>query len=576
MTETSVRISGAFEESVTTSTRSDNNTTIIELSEFENANTKVPPLVTGTVYQTESLPDDPKYYIDGCPSHDSFRVAGGLESHDEDLEALLNVDKCLKSKVTNILMKNPWLASKIIKSPRHTGLFVGAKERFEHIESKFKHLNKVGELAMEFPTELTIDEARKRAAKIVRVVTTTAVGGAAHFGDQHNPKSTTKRELAAANAPSAINVIIADPITDNKYAEIVEAIRPMVHSCTENVVDSDVSLWDVLLVPLTETQTSQRSNKFLLVHALNSSLADAATFYKIRGMLSADHQIEALDPTRIENLDEIKERLLGEDPNYMRSGGIHAGIAKNLARVGFGKKFHNTTSVWTIDEAKIDAMKECHELCMAGEIENGDDEPPVPYVTTNDILTSWFFRDNQDAAIGNLLADMRGKDPQVPTDKAGNYQAEIVYNTRNKAEDGKTAAWIRASVKRKDELLKRHGEHKLPGNKTLLGGWSKPAPGVTTVTNWSSLCTTLALEHDGKFLLKPEAHLPLRLEHNGTHALIGWNHLLIFRYNEDKLGVLVSAPESKTEDEDLPLDRPALFPAPTKNGKVLGATDPVD
>jgi hypothetical protein len=292
---------------------------------------------------------------------------------------------------------------------------------------------------MEFPTELTEDEAKKLSQNIVRIVTTTAAGGAAMFGLQQNNASTTSRELAASLAPSAMSVIIADPITDNTYAEIVETVRPMLHSNTESVVgrsslssssssssiSCSSSLWDVLLIPLAK-------------------------------------------------------RLL------------RVGIGATPSSLDHPKIPSNQTSLWTINDDKIMAIKEAHKLKAVIEgnssIANKDEtvdvdvEPSVPYISTNDILASWFLSQNRDAVIGCLLADLRGRDPEIPSNMAGNYQAEIVYNTRSssnnnnnnkahKSKDNLTPAWIRASVQRKEELLKRHGDRDLRGTLALSGGF---------------------------------------------------------------------------------------------------------
>ncbi len=539
-------IAASFADTVITEAGEDDKTTI-EFSDFEqHARAKLPPLATATVYETELLPENKRHYA--YDRHDSFHsISGDNDDSDDDddddadddenLARLRNVDNCLKKKVTEILLKNPWLASKIVQKPN-------------------------GRLAMKFPTTLSREEAEKRSLKVVRVMTTIAAGRDGSFSSP----STTRRALAASQAPSAMDVIIADPITEDTYQEIVDSIRPMLHASTESAIKQNCSLWNVLLIPLRVKSTFAWSNKFLLVHSLDSCLADPATLYKIYGMLSADKLVEKLDPNRCKHLENIKNELLGGDPNFLRSKGVQAGNTKRKAMKMLNSEVFNCrTSVWTVNDERIEMIKERHRMKQwigNNDILSLDEEPEVEYISTNDILTSWFLSKNRDATIGCLLADIRGRDPNVYPSKAGNYQAEIVYNTRDeKFHDARTPSWIRASLKRvNDEKLKRHDDRNLPGFNTLSGGLSKKAPGATIVSNWSSLCQTLALEHDGGFLLKPGIHLPILMEaHNGFYPSIGWRSMVIFRYTEDKLGVVLTAPPSCTRGHHIPLDRPAVF-----------------
>lgn len=539
------------------------NTTVIELSVFENANSKLPPTVTGTVYQVQAGTDDSGNY-------ESY--ADVDDGEETSLELLLSVEKYLKTKAAEILRQNPWLASKIIKNPNDNN---SIKAKMKNMKIKVKNMNVVGKLAIEFPTQMTEEECTERVRKVVRVVTTVAAGGdaAAKLTD-----STTSKEMASSCSPSALDIIIADPITENTYAEIVESVRPMLHASTESVVGSESgSLWDIILIPLTESTTSHWKNKFLLVHSLNHSLADGATLYKIYSMLSADRPVERLYPTREIDFDRIKKEKLGGDPNFLRSTAAMSGIAKRLVRFGFGSNpsinpniAPNQTSMWTVDEEKIRAIKEEYKTKIgerttegSGEDTNNNgnekedtDEPSVPFLSTNDILTSWFLRQNIDAATGCMIVDMRGRHPDISPNLAGNYEAEIIYNAPC---DVETPAWIRASLTRPDGLLKRVKNRDLPGTKTLSGGLSKGAPGNSIVTNWSSLYETVILKQKGDIELLPETHLPILLQHHGVLNSIGWNMLVVFRLSEDKVGLLVMAPPSATEGQQAPVDRPALI-----------------
>mmetsp|Transcript_14164 Transcript_14164/g.15387 ORF Transcript_14164/g.15387 Transcript_14164/m.15387 type:complete len:533 (+) Transcript_14164:54-1652(+) len=523
-------------------------TTFIELSSFENATSNDPPTVTGTVYQA---------VVPKISDGDSEHFVGNKEMC---LELLSNVETNLKTKAAEILQKNPWLASKVIKNPKYT-----MKDKLINSKNKINRKNNSvkigsGKYGIEFQTELTKEECQKCVNKIVRIVTTVAAGGSS----ARLTESTSSKEYTKSTLPSAMDIIIADPITENTYTEIVELVRPFVHASTDSVVDSSDGniLWDIILIPLTDSETSFWNYKFLLVHSLNHSLADSNTFYKIYSMLSSNRPVEQLNPTRKVNLDRIKEEILGDDPNFLRSPASMASIAKRLVRVGIGSNPSsdlnippNQTSIWTVDEKKIQSIKD--EYKTRKEKEENSIESSSPFLSTNDVLTSWFLRQNKDSPIGCLKVDMRSRHPDISPNLAGNYDAEIIYNNPDDVETG----MIQASINRPDGKMKRVNdqEKELPGAKELYGNLSTSAPGNSVVTNWSQYYETVKLKQNDEVELEPELHLPIYLQHHGMLNSIGWNRLVVFRWSEDKVGLLVMAPPSATNGENVPVNRPKMM-----------------
>lgn len=187
-------------------------TTFIQLSSFENATSQDPPTVTGTVYQAVV----PKINDD-----DSEHFVGNREMC---MKLLSNVETHLKTKAAEILQQNPWLLSKVIKNPKYT-----MKDKLINGKCKINRKNnsaKIGssKYGIEFPTELTKEECQKCVSKIVRIVTTVAAGGAS----ARLTESTSSNEFTKSYSPSAMDIIIVDPITENTYTEIVELVRPFV------------------------------------------------------------------------------------------------------------------------------------------------------------------------------------------------------------------------------------------------------------------------------------------------------------------------------------------------------------
>ena len=56
---------------------------------------------------------------------------------------------------------------------------------------------------------------------------------------------------------------------------------------------------------------------FALIVSMNHTLGDGHTYYKLYGMLSADTDIEVLNPVRVAGFEEAKTEVIGEKENAM-------------------------------------------------------------------------------------------------------------------------------------------------------------------------------------------------------------------------------------------------------------------
>ncbi|OEU15907.1 hypothetical protein FRACYDRAFT_240602 [Fragilariopsis cylindrus CCMP1102] len=141
--------------------------------------------------------------------------------------------------------------------------------------------------------------------------------------------------------------------------------------------------------------------------------------------------------------------------------------------------------VWTVDEKKVQEIKDEYETKK--EDESNDEPVAVPFLSTSDILSSWFLRQNKDALVGCMVVDMHSYYPDIAPNAAGNYQAEIMYNTSC---DVEIPVLIRELLTRPNGILKRvNNDQELPGAKILSGGLSlknlTSAPGNSIVNDWS-------------------------------------------------------------------------------------------
>jgi hypothetical protein len=100
-------------------------------------------------------------------------------------------------------------------------------------------------------------------------------------------------------------------------------------------------------------------------------------------MLSADAEVEALDPVRVTGFEEAKTEVIGEEEQAMfASAGLGLGIVGTYVGAKVTRREPQNVCIHAVDPAWV-----------AQEKARAKDEGQVPFISTNDALTSWFFRE---------------------------------------------------------------------------------------------------------------------------------------------------------------------------------------
>ncbi|GAB5353428.1 hypothetical protein AAMO2058_000035500 [Amorphochlora amoebiformis] len=234
------------------------------------------------------------------------------------------------------------------------------------------------------------------------------------------------------------------------------------------ILNKDENVFQFSLVKQTsvaENKGEKINSKFAIVTSLCHCVGDGRTFYRIRNMLDLKTKIVSLDATRIPDrifVGELRAALGREESNIVTSWGVvlnHAtGLLMTLIKGKAISRLFKVNMDWVKSQKKI-------------QIKAGNKD--VPYVSTNDIVTSWFFSSIK-AEFGFMAIDMREKIPLFKPGLAGNYENTLVYLP----EDFKNPELIRRSIK----LLKRAGVPitQLP---VFPGMWRGRAG---LITNWAS------------------------------------------------------------------------------------------
>jgi hypothetical protein len=321
-----------------------------------------------------------------------------------------------------------------------------------------------------------------------------------------------------------------------QYTNLVACLRPLQCARSKPATDANELLFKVAVVPIEEStdsavQAPMHSNVilpgFALVVSMNHTVGDGHTYYSLYGMLDGDQEVEALDPVRAAGFEEAKTQIVGEKENAMFSSAAYGlGIMGTYLLGKLTGREPQNICVHTIDSAWI-----------AQEKDKAAREAKVPFVSSNDVLTSWFFREMQ-CDINIMVANFRSRKPAILglTDyHAGNYEANIPYFPG----DFDEPALIRQSILDPVNQFRarRAGSPatKIPGFTTLLR--NKTA----IITNWASFYRDVALHTDPMRekteTCKPSLHLPI-MEPDGLITSV-WHNGIVFCPRAGEIGMLM-------------------------------------
>jgi hypothetical protein len=164
-------------------------------------------------------------------------------------------------------------------------------------------------------------------------------------------------------------------------------------------------VWQVLIVPCCHSPHDQ----FAIIMSLSHVIGDGFTFYRLHNMLCFAEEITELIVDRIPNSDKLMEAALGvRESQYMKGFWYTAGVIM-CAMYTLHKETAMKQQILCLDTDKIQAMKAEHVPT---------DE--VPFVSTNDIIFSWFCKASK-ACEALMIVNFRNRLDGFTMNHAGNY-----------------------------------------------------------------------------------------------------------------------------------------------------------
>ncbi len=264
-------------------------------------------------------------------------------------------------------------------------------------------------------------------------------------------------------------------------------------------------VFKVSIVPCYENP----KERFALLVQLSHAVGDGATYYKLFNMLCSMEEDEdsvlAMIPERItDSKKQIADILGKEESNYYSSfGNIIRILRGKLASYIRGKP--SQIHYGWVDASKMRDMKE-----------KAAKEAGIPFVSTNDVITSWYM--NEVACPAGIMAiNMRGRLSGYTDLHAGNYESGLFYNK----EDFATPALIRRSLTKYRRIV--------TGDKGMPPWYKVATTNIALVTSWATFANVIRIEG-----CKEDVHLPLFADkYWPTTAPL----LVIFRASAEKIGL---------------------------------------
>jgi hypothetical protein len=293
------------------------------------------------------------------------------------------------------------------------------------------------------------------------------------------------------------------------YDEVAAIALPYVVKKGQECIDKDEPLFKVSVLV-----HGEEKKQFIVVFSVSVIVADVHTFYKLYNMMNADVDGTTLNATRNLDFSQSIRKTLGKSEvdwitsSSSRQNGI-AITAKLFPRV-------KPSAFYVEEDSWLPKAKKTHS---AG----------TNWVSTNDILTSWFFNlCHCDYAF--MLVNFRNRLLNLDDKHAGNYSENILY----RPDDYDRPLLIRASLTTGG--YKRAAQIE---NRFRKGTHSTPLPSVFTALknnsaaseNWCGAYQNLMM-HDCIQLL----HIPVIVDYN---ALPHRNVMYIFKPTAGSIGMLL-------------------------------------
>ena len=259
-------------------------------------------------------------------------------------------------------------------------------------------------------------------------------------------------------------------------------------------------------VTLLRIAESEKDKAFAVIFSMSHAVGDGRTYYEVLEMLRPGAPVKPLNPVRVQTFSEGMREVCGrKELEWADSPGAQAMYTFSMMTA---KKV--SVCARYLDGARVAAAK-AEAATLGG----------VPYVTTNDVITSAFFTECK-SRIGMMGLDCRSKLPDLPLadDLAGNYVTALTMDPDTFG----TPALIRKML---SEIPYETTKKPLPSFCRWLVG--KDNASFAMVTNWSSFAGE-GFQFEGS---ETVVHLPVK-----NPAYMVYDLMIPFKSGTGRKGVI--------------------------------------
>ncbi|KAL3935217.1 MAG: hypothetical protein SGBAC_009218 [Bacillariaceae sp.] len=232
------------------------------------------------------------------------------------------------------------------------------------------------------------------------------------------------------------------------------------------------------LCRVTMLPPSSDKQHFAVVVTMSHVIGDGATFFKMNNMLlNVQEEIVSLNPQRITTTEEQQIEAMGGEAEYkiLQSGGFIANMITGVLASVFKPSKKASARFYLVNQDGMTQEKEKFQY-------SDTTTKKKQYVSTNDVLSSWFFR-NSTCMHGLMAINWRGRLSGHTDTHAGNYENVLFY----RHDDFKTPDLIRKSISTNEK--KQYGRQHVTDDEDqepMPGFWGMASGTIALASNWAS------------------------------------------------------------------------------------------
>jgi len=279
---------------------------------------------------------------------------------------------------------------------------------------------------------------------------------------------------------------------------------------------------------------------FALIFSVSHMVVDGGGAYRLMGLLDGRAKVKRFNWERQPSFrysPELEEIFGKEKIEWQNSKERFAGLGKMMKPPSPPGEY----AFYRVDKSWVAAKKKAAV----------EADPTVPYVSTNDVLTAWFFSFSG-CMYGNMLIDCRNKVPGLSDEHMANYITTLIFHN-----DEFSATSIRRQLLSPPTSF-TSGRQDAPSAELSMAG------DCAAVTNWSSSGGDVQLPSSSLLLHYPIQHQLVGINKETGLRSPAHSYMTLFNMGKGELGALVftrphtPARVNRVDPKDLPWAGPLI------------------